>query len=109
MARCEDFPCCGHTDSLGCDYTPDYEYINAHIWCEHEAGYCVLQERDEDADPEFCEHGDYSMWRGRYECDLCGSELVMVTDQHERVITSSVIPGFKYSITVLGIHMEVAA
>jgi hypothetical protein len=21
-ARCEDFPCCGHTDGLPCDWTP---------------------------------------------------------------------------------------
>ena len=25
MARCEDYPCCGHTDGLGCDWVaPDY-------------------------------------------------------------------------------------
>ena len=26
MARCEDYPCCGHTDGLGCNYVPDMEY-----------------------------------------------------------------------------------
>ena len=25
MSRCEDYPCCGHTDGLGCNYNPgDY-------------------------------------------------------------------------------------
>jgi hypothetical protein len=25
MSRCEDYPCCGHTDGLGCNYSPgDY-------------------------------------------------------------------------------------
>lgn len=36
--RCEDYPCCGHTDGLGCNYTPDYDYIYAHLGCDHEAG-----------------------------------------------------------------------
>ena len=26
VARCEDYPCCGHTDGLGCNYVPDMEY-----------------------------------------------------------------------------------
>lgn len=42
MARCEDYPCCGHTDGLGCDYTPDYAYINKHAGCDHEVGDCYL-------------------------------------------------------------------
>jgi hypothetical protein len=24
---CEDYPCCGHTDGLGCDYQPDMDAI----------------------------------------------------------------------------------
>jgi hypothetical protein len=31
MARCEDYPCCGHTDGLGCNYTPDMDAIYAQI------------------------------------------------------------------------------
>ena len=27
--RCEDYPCCGHTDGLGCNYVPDMEAIYA--------------------------------------------------------------------------------
>ena len=24
---CEDYPCCGHTDGLGCNYTTPVEYL----------------------------------------------------------------------------------
>lgn len=48
MAPCEDYPCCGHTDGLGCDYTPDYDYIYKHVGCDHEAGYCHLDDQDPD-------------------------------------------------------------
>lgn len=44
MARCEDYPCCGHTDGLGCNYVPDYHYIYKHAGCDHEAGDCYLYE-----------------------------------------------------------------
>ena len=26
MNRCEDYPCCGHTDGLGCNYTAGNVY-----------------------------------------------------------------------------------
>jgi len=29
MARCEDYPCCGHTDGLGCNYVPDMDHYYA--------------------------------------------------------------------------------
>jgi hypothetical protein len=52
---CEDYPCCGHTPNDPCNYTgptaedmlsnPDAYHLN----CEHEAGYCYLdEEEDED-------------------------------------------------------------
>lgn len=44
MAYCEDYPCCGHTDGLGCDYTPDYVQIYRHGLCDHENGYCDLED-----------------------------------------------------------------
>lgn len=38
--RCEDYPCCGHTDGLGCQTTPemtsDYYLENPHLL--HEPG-----------------------------------------------------------------------
>lgn len=61
--RCEDYPCCGHTDGLGCNYTPDYAYINAHALCDHEAGVCDAYDEDEDegCDPRnsYCAEGDF--------------------------------------------------
>ena len=48
MAMCEDYPCCGHTDGLGCDYVPNYAYIYSHAGCDHEAGDCYLADLEED-------------------------------------------------------------
>lgn len=28
---CEDYPCCGHTDGLGCNYVPDYNAIHSYV------------------------------------------------------------------------------
>ena len=25
-SMCEDYPCCGHTDGLGCNYVPDMDF-----------------------------------------------------------------------------------
>ena len=54
MAMCEDYPCCGHTDGLGCDYDTSYysstryhNYLNVHAGCDHEAGWCVAYEEEE--------------------------------------------------------------
>lgn len=57
MSRCEDYPCCGHTDGLGCGWTPDYS--NPHFLCDHEIGECEVQnalddlfeELEDDYDP----------------------------------------------------------
>lgn len=56
MATCEDYPCCGHTDGLGCDYQPDMDFINTHAACDHEIGDCQLVNT---ADEENC-------------CEQCG-------------------------------------
>lgn len=42
--RCEDYPCCGHTDGLPCDWTPPAE-STPHARCDHENGFC--EEDDE--------------------------------------------------------------
>lgn len=45
--RCEDYPCCGHTDGLPCDwtYTPRARaYDEAHAFCEHEHGFCMRED-----------------------------------------------------------------
>ena len=62
MARCEDYPCCGHTDEDPCDWRgPSSADMLAnpakyHIGCDHEAGYCDYEVEDDDED---C-------------CDICG-------------------------------------
>ena len=108
MAMCEDYPCCGHTDGLPCDWTPDHESIWAHVACEHEAGYCALEDRDDDVDPEDCEHGDATDYLG-WVCDGCGEPLVMVTDVSPRAYPSTVAPGLMVEVPVLGWHFEVLA
>jgi hypothetical protein len=49
--RCEDYPCCGHTDGLPCDwtYTPEARaFDQAHALCDHEAGWCDAEDENED-------------------------------------------------------------
>lgn len=57
--RCEDYPCCGHTDGLGCDwtYTPEARaYDIEHAYCDHENGFCETMhdewDDEDDYDPE---------------------------------------------------------
>lgn len=65
--RCEDFPCCGHEagDCDGSLYGTD-ESIKAeaakHFGCEHEHGYCVLDE--EDFEPEYASLSDWEYEQG---------------------------------------------
>jgi hypothetical protein len=47
MARCEDYPACGHTDGLPCDWkAPDYASDPAryHIGCDHNTGHCNYED-----------------------------------------------------------------
>lgn len=62
MAMCEDYPCCGHTDGLGCDYQPDMDFINTHAACNHEVGDCqVIEGYDEENWCTYCgEQMNYS-------------------------------------------------
>jgi ssDNA-binding Zn-finger/Zn-ribbon topoisomerase 1 len=48
MARCEDYPCCGHTDGLPCDWAPSNVTDNPHVLCDHEAGDCQVEPYDAD-------------------------------------------------------------
>lgn len=43
---CEDYPCCGHTDGLGCNWKPPTDY--PHAGCDHNAGYCFIGMMDDD-------------------------------------------------------------
>ncbi len=62
--RCEDYPCCGHTDGLPCNWTaPDYSN-DPHLMCDHAAGVCDVWEDEDECDPAngFC----------AYDSDDCG-------------------------------------
>ena len=55
MARCEDYPACGHTDGLPCDHDTSFyrsdeymTYLNNHYGCDHEAGWCAADDDDEE-------------------------------------------------------------
>jgi hypothetical protein len=78
--RCEDYPCCGHTDGLGCNYTPDYS--NPHFLCDHESGICevdemwaeIMNEEDDDGGYiPFLDDGltdaDYIRWEQEAQLD----------------------------------------
>lgn len=63
MARCEDYPCCGHTDGLECDYDTSYyssqeyhNYLNLHYGCDHEAGWCAAYRHPAD-EGDVCQNG----------------------------------------------------
>lgn len=50
--RCEDFPCCGHTDGDGCitleSHTADFWRNDPHLLCDHENGDCEVFYDDEE-------------------------------------------------------------
>ncbi len=39
LMTCEDFPCCGHTDGLGCDWVSPSEVVPCEICIEARASY----------------------------------------------------------------------
>lgn len=54
---CEDYPCCGHTPDDPCTrqwydsyYSSDKyrTYLNAHLYCDHEVGWCDAYNDDEE-------------------------------------------------------------
>lgn len=75
MARyCEDYPCCGHNDGLGCGWkAPNYSdpavAAAHHIGCDHEAGYCLYEEEDDDDLYEVDEDIDYDDQELEFEED----------------------------------------
>ena len=60
MARCEDWPCCGHTPQDPCERQPYDEpgYYdtsrpgNEHALCEHEFGFCDVEPEYDEEDEE---------------------------------------------------------
>jgi hypothetical protein len=59
--RCEDFPCCGHSLSEGCDDKSGYvssetmlsDPARYHVGCDHNTGYCEYEDRDDEDDDPF--------------------------------------------------------
>ena len=39
MSICEDYPCCGHTDGLGCDWVSPNEVVPCDVCIEARANY----------------------------------------------------------------------
>lgn len=69
MSRCEDYPCCGHTNDDPCGRQPYDEpgYFdtsrpgNEHALCDHAAGVCDVWEDEPDDD----DYVDYA-WEAEY-------------------------------------------
>lgn len=52
--RCEDYPCCGHTDGDGCQTLPEHTsayYLDnparTHLGCDHNTGHCDYEDEDD--------------------------------------------------------------
>ena len=69
--RCEDFPCCGHTDGDGCapleSHTKEFWQDNPHRMCSHEDGFCDAEYDEPDVECEGV-HDDCP-FGGCGECD----------------------------------------
>lgn len=81
--RCEDYPCCGHTDGDGCQTLPEHTsafYMDNPQFL-HEPGspewYDAMERYEgEDVDPEDCDHPDQTMLaEAGAGCDQCHSVL----------------------------------
>lgn len=86
--RCEDYPCCGHTDGDGCaaleSHTSEYWARDPHLLCDHAAGVCDVWEDDE---PELleeteCPHTDWSLGK-EFRCDGCLGALHLFPQPEE--------------------------
>lgn len=74
--RCEDYPCCGHTDGLPCDwtYTPEAQaFDRAHAFCDHEAGFCdAYPDEAHDYDYDDLDENDVPWCYGCDSYAVCG-------------------------------------
>jgi hypothetical protein len=73
--RCEDYPCCGHTDGDGCQTLPEHTsayWLNSpHLGCDHEAGICDAYDYDccpDCGSDETCDEHD-ECWGCCAECN----------------------------------------
>ena len=94
---CEDFPCCGHTDGLGCDWVSPNEVQLCLACADARANYpyhshlevCPTQERamreDVPADA-LCECGEEASLRLNANDFLCSSCWVDEQEWHETML-----------------------
>lgn len=74
--RCEDYPCCGHTNDDPCgpqwyDAPDAFDTTkNPHALCDHETGECDVWEDEED--DEECEHDGAEYSHAGWVCSWCG-------------------------------------
>jgi hypothetical protein len=86
--RCEDYPACGHTDGLPCDWVaPDYRNPRIaavyHIGCDHNAGVCdyLPDDDDDEGDGDYddttgCEHpGVFATDKPTTHCYYCDQDV----------------------------------
>jgi hypothetical protein len=52
MAYCEDYPCCGHTLQDPCDAPPYDPRNDPHLLCDHNTGYCEVEEAERDEEDD---------------------------------------------------------
>jgi hypothetical protein len=87
--RCEDYPCCGHTDNDPCDrqwYDEPGAFDtsirgNEHALCEHEFGFCEVDAYDdEEEDGDLNDDGaDHEQWE-----TTTPAEVYMTDEDYER-------------------------
>lgn len=41
---CEDYPCCGHTDGLGCDWQPDMTAVYIEVAAQMDDDYYMYMD-----------------------------------------------------------------
>jgi hypothetical protein len=74
--RCEDYPCCGHTDDDPCgvqwyDRPGAFDTTipgNEHALCDHENGECDVPD-DEDENEDYAYEQGYLSGSGEHESD----------------------------------------
>ena len=61
MALCEDYPCCGHTDGLGCDWRSPNDDPNLYF-CECNRFHRKGKDCPYDGDPYYADLDDYHVF-----------------------------------------------
>ena len=100
---CEDYPCCGHTDGLGCDWVSPNEVVPCQVCIDARKSYpyhdgwegsCpTAREREEaeseagvpaDAICEGCGEQATRKWDDTYACGVCWYDWKREADEYDR-------------------------